>query len=153
MFCMLQGWKSEKNQCLDISGENASGGSPMIGWDCSGQWNQLFRLMSDCTISAVQPEFIGKVRGAEGRNITLCVEKAKPAHPEDEEDSFDGAFINAEVCDGGAGEGASTGLTGLESPPPSEPQHRFEVLGEDDPEQLRYRWRRPTKRRRRSTVH
>ena len=148
MFCMLQGWKSERNLCLDISGESAEGGSPLISWECSGQWNQLFRFHSDCSLSAVQPEFIGKVRGAEGRNVTLCVERARLASPEDGEESFDGAPLNAEVCGGaapGAGGGVGAGAAGSAGAGPgaTTTQHFFEALSEDGPEQLRYRWRRP----------
>jgi hypothetical protein len=39
-----------------------------------GQWNQLFRLMPDCTMSAVLPVAIGRVRGFENQNLTLCLE-------------------------------------------------------------------------------
>jgi hypothetical protein len=95
--------------------------------------------MSDCSLSAVQPEFIGKVRGAEGRNVTLCMEKAQPENPEDEEDSLDGAPINAEVCPENAAGGITPGSRGM---------HRFHAISEEGPEQLKYRWRKPGRRRR-----
>jgi hypothetical protein len=46
----------------------------LTGYECLGQWNQLYRLMSDCTMSAVMPEAIGRVRGFENQNLTLCLE-------------------------------------------------------------------------------
>jgi hypothetical protein len=67
---------------VDLSGESAYPGSPLIGWDCSGQWNQLFRLLPDCTVSIVQPEVIGRVRGFEAKNISFCFEP-KPVPGED----------------------------------------------------------------------
>ena len=154
MFCMLQAYKGERNQCLDISGETAAGGAPLITWECTGQWNQLFRFLSDCSLSAVQPEFIGKVRGAEGRNVTLCVGKAplradsgsglrgdEDEDEDDHEEYLDGAVLTMDACsgEGGGGEGELVPL----------PLHAFEALPEDGPEQLLYRWKQPTKRRRR----
>ena len=156
---MLQAYKGERNQCLDISGETASGGAPLITWECTGQWNQLFRFLHDCSLSAVQPEFIGKVRGAEGRNVTLCVGKAprrsesgpgpgaslKGDHDEDEDDPeeyLDGAVLTMDACSGdGEGDGEGEG----ESVPI--PLHAFEALPEDGPEQLLYRWKQPSSRR------
>lgn len=40
--------------CVDLSGESMYPGSSLIGWECSGQWNQLFSFMPDCTISTTQ---------------------------------------------------------------------------------------------------
>ena len=40
--------------CVDLSGESMYPGSTLIGWECSGQWNQLFSFMPDCTISTTQ---------------------------------------------------------------------------------------------------
>ena len=68
--------------CVDLNGESAYPGSPLIGWECSGQWNQLFRFLPDGTISVVQPEVIGRVRGFDGQNITFCFEPAA-VHPDD----------------------------------------------------------------------
>ena len=123
MFCILQGWKSEQNLCLDISGEDANGGSPLISWDCSGQWNQLFRFLPDCSISAVQPEFIGKVRGMEGQNVSLCIEPG----PRAEGLPLEGAYLKVEKC------------------PVERLRHAFYALAEDAPEQLLYRWKKQRK--------
>lgn len=71
-FCQLQ--SSHRNLCLDISGESPTFGNNLIAWECTGHWNQLFRLGSDCSISAVQPDLIGRVRGFNDVNITLCLE-------------------------------------------------------------------------------
>jgi hypothetical protein len=73
IFCQLQS-KHDRKLCLDISGESATYGNSLIGWECSGHWNQLFRFAHDCTISAVQPDIIGRVRGYEDVNITMCLE-------------------------------------------------------------------------------
>lgn len=63
-----------KDTCLDISGENPNYGGSLIGWECSGQWNQLFRLLPNCTLSAVQPKVVGRVRGLEDRgDIVMCM--------------------------------------------------------------------------------
>jgi hypothetical protein len=65
--------EKEKIVCLDIYGQSPQPGAHLIGYECLGQWNQLFRIMSDCTISAMLPEPIGRVRGFD-KNITLCLE-------------------------------------------------------------------------------
>jgi hypothetical protein len=70
MYCQLQ--STSRNLCVDINGESPYMGTNLIGWECSGQWNQLFRLHADCGISAVQPDLIGRVRGFEEKNITMC---------------------------------------------------------------------------------
>ena len=73
MFCQLQS-AADDDVCVDIDGENIQPGSHMIGWACSGQWNQLFRLSSNCSISAVQPEIVSRIRGFDDRNITRCLQ-------------------------------------------------------------------------------
>lgn len=72
MFCQLQ--SSNRNLCLDISGESPQAGNSLIGWECTGHWNQLFRFGSNCSLSAVQPDLIGRVRGFDDVNITICLE-------------------------------------------------------------------------------
>lgn len=64
--------------CMDISGESARYGTGVIGYECTGKWNQLFYLGDNCTISAVQPAIIGRVRGyEENQVVTVCLENTK----------------------------------------------------------------------------
>jgi len=60
-------------QCLDISGEDPGTGVRLIGWECTGNWNQLFHFAEDCTLSAVQPKVIAEARSLP-QNITRCLE-------------------------------------------------------------------------------
>ena len=78
MYCQLQ--STSRNLCVDINGESPYAGTNLIGWECSGQWNQLFRIMSNCTVSAVQPDLIGRVRGFEERNISMCFQPDHHLH-------------------------------------------------------------------------
>jgi hypothetical protein len=71
LFCQIQ--IGNRNVCADIAGQNPKAGGDVIGFECLGQWNQLFRFRSDCTISAIQPDIIGRVRSMTG-NVTLCLE-------------------------------------------------------------------------------
>lgn len=64
---------SKGGVCLDISGENPHSGSTIIGWECTGNWNQLFHFGEDCTLSAVHPKVIAEARGLP-QNITRCLE-------------------------------------------------------------------------------
>lgn len=43
MFCQLE--NNSGDLCVDLGGGNPNTGSPLIAWECSGQWNQLFRLV------------------------------------------------------------------------------------------------------------
>lgn len=73
-----------KSTCLDISGENPHFGGALIGWECAGQWNQLFRLLPDCSVSAVQPRIVGRVRGLEDRgDMLLCLESKEDSVSKD----------------------------------------------------------------------
>jgi hypothetical protein len=64
----------DKDACVDITGEVAATDVPLIGYSCTGRWNQLFYLADNCTISAVQPSFVGKVRGMEqDEDVRLCL--------------------------------------------------------------------------------
>lgn len=59
---------------MDITGELAAADVPLIGYSCTGRWNQLFYLADNCTISAVQPSFVGRVRGMEkDEDLRLCL--------------------------------------------------------------------------------
>ena len=64
----------DKDACVDITGEMAATDVPLIGYSCTGRWNQLFYLADNCTISAVQPSFVGKVRGmGQDEDVRLCL--------------------------------------------------------------------------------
>lgn len=67
---------STESECLDIAGESAKPLAPLLGYECSGRWNQLFQFNNDCTISATQPEFIGRVRGYD-TEVTVCLDATK----------------------------------------------------------------------------
>ena len=58
--------------CLDIMGEVVAEGVPLIGYDCTGRWNQLFYLGKNCTISSVQPSVVGRVRGGKD-DVRVCI--------------------------------------------------------------------------------
>ena len=55
--------------CLDISGENPYEHAILVGWPCKASWNQLFRFNGDCSLSAMQPEAIGRIRGTTSSDI------------------------------------------------------------------------------------
>ena len=67
----------EEPLCLDIFDESPYPGNTLVGWSCLGQWNQLFRFNSDCSVSASQPDFIGRLRDLDDHsasgNVTLCM--------------------------------------------------------------------------------
>lgn len=71
---------NDKELCLDIAGENPSYGTPLLGYDCTGRWNQLFHLGPNCTIMAEQPAVVGRVRGNTGsgeqggQSVALCLD-------------------------------------------------------------------------------
>ena len=58
---------------MDIAGENADFGIHLLGYDCTGRWNQLFKLTENCTIMTLQPSVIGRVRGGD-RDIVSCLD-------------------------------------------------------------------------------
>ncbi len=64
-----------QHKCADISGEVAHFQVPLIGYECTGRWNQLFYFTSTNRILAVQPEFISKVRGQQlNKRLEVCLE-------------------------------------------------------------------------------
>jgi hypothetical protein len=81
VFCSILVGDPADDKCLDISGESAVEKAALIGYDCTGRWNQLFRLTADCRIAATQPAVISRVRGdaSEGA-IELCVEALETNH-------------------------------------------------------------------------
>lgn len=80
VFCSILARTGDKELCLDIAGENPAYGTPLLGYDCTGRWNQLFNLGANCTISAEQPAVVGRVRGNggssgdSGESVTLCLD-------------------------------------------------------------------------------
>lgn len=59
---------------MDIAGENPAYNTPLLGYDCTGRWNQLFKLTENCTILAQQPGVIGRVRGQGDKSIVSCLD-------------------------------------------------------------------------------
>jgi hypothetical protein len=81
VFCSILVGDPADDKCLDISGESAVEQAALIGYDCTGRWNQLFRLTADCRIAATQPAVISRVRGhASEGPIELCVEALETNH-------------------------------------------------------------------------
>lgn len=80
VICSILTRAGGKELCLDIAGENPSYGTPLLGYDCTGRWNQLFHLGANCTITAEQPAVVGRVRGNgggsgdSGESVTLCLD-------------------------------------------------------------------------------
>jgi hypothetical protein len=73
VFCSILVGDYESDLCVDIAGENAAVGIPLIGYECTGRWNQLFRLGVDLTVVSTQPKVIGRVRGNEDGDVHLCL--------------------------------------------------------------------------------
>jgi hypothetical protein len=74
VFCSILARHEDKELCVDIAGENPAYRTPVLGYDCTGRWNQLFRLTENCTIQAEQPGFIGRVRGRGDQTIVSCLD-------------------------------------------------------------------------------
>eukprot|EP01038_Epipyxis_sp_PR26KG_P012610 gene12610-16907_t len=115
--------------CVDISGENPSFGVPLIGYECTGRWNQLFRLGANCSVFATQPEMIGRVRNTDFNNndnndVHLCLEGLNSTssvvftgpclHNENEMKQFDFSYY------------------GVTLPSPLNDEHDKEVNSEDE---------------------
>jgi len=107
-------------QCLDISGEDLGTGARLIGWDCTGNWNQLFHFAEDCTLSAVQPKVIAEARSLP-HNITRCIE------------STAGDAVQTSACPEITAEGiAAKELLGeVATMPNPSPQQKWQVLPRD----------------------
>ena len=74
----MQAGDFESDTCMDISGENVASGTGLIGYTCTGRWNQLFRFTNYSTIQALQPSFISRARGVnDGQDVWLCLEALK----------------------------------------------------------------------------
>lgn len=59
--------------CFDISGETPRPDVNLIGYKCTGKWNQIYKLSDNCTITAEQPGLIGRVRGFGDEAISFCL--------------------------------------------------------------------------------
>jgi len=61
--------------CLDINGQNYAPGADMIGWECTGQWNQLFEITPDGMLLAHLPPTLRRIRDVkEGDYEKLCMQ-------------------------------------------------------------------------------
>ena len=78
--------------CLDISGENPYDHASLLGWPCKASWNQLFRFNGDCSISAMQPDVIGRIRGTTSSDIKSKKDRQNKqrGHQQDLEQESDG---------------------------------------------------------------
>eukprot|EP01032_Pedospumella_encystans_P017484 gene17484-19921_t len=74
VFCSILTRSGDKSVCLDIAGENPAYETPLLGYDCTGRWNQLFHLGANCTIMAEQPAVVGRVRGKTDQSIVSCLD-------------------------------------------------------------------------------
>lgn len=74
MLCQITSTSKFNQACVDVMGENINAGSKIIAYECTGNWNQLFRLMPDCSISVTQPDIVSHSKGlAERVNMTMCL--------------------------------------------------------------------------------
>lgn len=76
IYCSIFTRSDKKELCIDIAGENPAFNTPLLGYDCTGRWNQLFKLTENCTIMAQQPGVIGRVRGQGDQNIVSCLDNS-----------------------------------------------------------------------------
>mmetsp|Transcript_12376 Transcript_12376/g.27772 ORF Transcript_12376/g.27772 Transcript_12376/m.27772 type:complete len:212 (+) Transcript_12376:799-1434(+) len=76
VFCSLTLPSLGPDKCVDIAGESPTFGSPLLAYECTGRWNQLFRLGDNCTIIAEQPGFVGRVRGFGDKDILNCLDSS-----------------------------------------------------------------------------
>jgi hypothetical protein len=61
--------------CLDINGQNYQPGADLIGWECTGQWNQLFEITPDGMLLAHLPPTLRRIRDVKaGAFEKLCVQ-------------------------------------------------------------------------------
>lgn len=75
IFCaILTRGLEDKELCVDIAGENPAYRTPVLGYDCTGRWNQMFRLTENCTIMAEQPSVISRVRSKSDKAIVSCLD-------------------------------------------------------------------------------
>jgi len=73
VFCSLFKPLKDMDICFDISGETPRPDVNLIGYKCTGKWNQIYKLSDNCTITAEQPGLIGRVRGFGDEAISFCL--------------------------------------------------------------------------------
>ena len=73
VFCSLFKPLKDMDICFDISGETPRPNVNLIGYKCTGKWNQIYKLSDNCTITAEQPGLIGRVRGFGDEAISFCL--------------------------------------------------------------------------------
>lgn len=73
VFCSLFKPMKDMDICFDISGETPRPNVNLIGYKCTGKWNQIYKLSDNCTITAEQPGLIGRVRGFGDEAISFCL--------------------------------------------------------------------------------
>lgn len=74
VFCSILAHWEDKELCFDMAGENPAYGTPVLGYECTGRWNQLFKLTANCAIIVEQPGFIGRVRGRSDETVVSCLD-------------------------------------------------------------------------------
>ena len=64
------------NRCLDVQGEEVDEGSPLVYYECTGNWNQLFSPLPDGSISVTRPGLISQLRrkDLQAVNETFCLQ-------------------------------------------------------------------------------
>lgn len=77
MLCQITSTSKHNQVCVDVMGENILPGSKVIAYGCTGGWNQLFRLSTDCSLSVTQPDIVGHSRGDLSKNMTMCIKTQK----------------------------------------------------------------------------
>jgi len=73
VFCSLFKPLKDMDICFDISGETPQADVNLIGYKCTGKWNQIYKLSDNCTITAEQPGLIGRVRGFGEDAMSFCL--------------------------------------------------------------------------------
>ena len=96
MLCQITSSSKNNQVCIDVMGESVEKGSKIIAYECTGNWNQLFRLSTDCSLSVTQPDIVGHSRGEKERaNTTMCIK----SQPMVEKKGYE---LTTDSCDGGA---------------------------------------------------
>ena len=96
MLCQITSVSKNNQVCVDVMGESVHAGSKIIAYECTGNWNQLFRLSTDGSLSVTQPDIVGHSRGEKERvNTTMCIK----SQPMEEKNGYE---LTTDSCDGGA---------------------------------------------------
>ena len=96
MLCQITSVSRNNQICIDVMGESVQTGSKVIAYECTGNWNQLFRLSTDCSLSVTQPDIVGHSKGEKDRtNTTVCIK----SQPLEEKSGYE---LITDSCDGDA---------------------------------------------------